>query len=97
MASKQEIMNEVCLHLGGPLLMISTGSTEPKEFLTTIANQLGLEALSKGLDKQGLAKLIVESGGNLWLPEYDSSGGTITREGLIAIRNTVMQLVVKEL
>ena len=57
-----------------------------------MADQLGITGLSRGLDKQDLGKLLVEASGSLWLPEYDSTGGTITKEGLEAIKFSVMGL-----
>jgi len=44
------------------------------------------------MDKQELGKLIVEASGELWLPDYDSTGGTITKEGLLAIKDSVFKL-----
>ena len=93
MTTKQEVMDSVCKHLGIPAFLISTGSTEPKEFLISVAEQLGIQGLTAGMDKQELGRLIVEAGGNLWLPEFDSTGGTITKDGLEAIRETVFRLV----
>lgn len=92
MSTKQEIIDEICSHLGIPTFHISTGSTEPKEFLTSVVDQLGITSLSTGLDKPELGKLIVEAQGELWLPEYDSTGGTITKEGLEAIQRAVHAL-----
>jgi hypothetical protein len=92
MLTKQEIIDEICQHLGIPSYAVSTGSTEPKEFLIAVADQLGITGLSRGLDKQDLGKLLVEASGSLWLPEYDSTGGTITKEGLEAIKFSVMGL-----
>jgi hypothetical protein len=95
MSTKQEIIDEVCAHLNVGSFFISTGSTEPKEFLIAVADQLGILGLSKGMDKQELGKLIVEAGGELWLPEYDSTGGTITKEGLLAIKKSVYSLTAR--
>ena len=92
MTTKQELIDEICLHLGIPSYIISTGSTEPKEFLLAIADQLGITGLSVGMDKQELGKLIVEASGELWLPDFDSTGGTITKEGLMAIKASVLKL-----
>ena len=92
MKTKQDIIDEICAHLGISSFLISTGSTEPKEFLIAIADQLGITGLSVGMDKQELGKLIVEATGELWLPEFDSTGGTITREGLTAIKESVFRL-----
>jgi hypothetical protein len=93
MTTKQEVIDAVCEHLGIPSLLISTGSTEPKEFLVAVAEQLGIQGLTAGMDKQELGRLIVEAGGNLWLPEFDSTGGTITKDGLVAIQETVFRLI----
>lgn len=92
MATKQEIIDEVCQHLGIPTHKVSTGSTEPKEFLIAVVDQLGISGLSEGMDKQEMGRLLVEASGNMWLPEYDSTGGTITREGLEAIKLSVLGL-----
>jgi hypothetical protein len=89
MSTKQEIIDEICSHLGIPTFIISTGSTE---FLIAVADQLGITGLSLGMDKQELAKLIVEASGELWLPDYDSTGGTITKEGLLAVQASVLKL-----
>jgi hypothetical protein len=92
MSTKQEIIDSVCKHLKIGTYLISTGSTEPKEFLIAIADQLGISGLSVGMDKQELGKLIVEASGEPWLPDYDSTGGTITKEGLLAIKDSVLHL-----
>jgi hypothetical protein len=92
MFTKQEIIDDICQHLGIPSYIVSTGSTEPKDFLIAIADQLGITGLSQGMDKQELGKLLVEASGSLWLPEYDSTGGTITKEGLEAIKFSVFGL-----
>ena len=93
MSTKQSIMDGICLHLGIPTFKISTGSTEPKEFLLAVADQLGLTQVAQGHDKIQICKLIVEASGNLWLPEYDSTGATITKEGLLAVQRSVEDLV----
>jgi hypothetical protein len=92
MTTKQELIDEICLHLGIPSYVISTGSTEPKEFLLAVADQLGITGLSVGMDKQELGKLVVEASGEMWLPDFDSTGGTITKEGLLAIKASVVKL-----
>lgn len=92
MFTKQEIIDEICKHLGIPSFYISTGSTEPKDFLLAVVDQLGIGGLSSGMDKQEIGKLLVEASGALWLPDFDSTGGTITKEGLLAIRESVLKL-----
>jgi hypothetical protein len=92
MDTKQSIIDEICNHLGIQSYLVSTGSTEPREFLEAVIDQLGIKNLAKGLQKPELGKLIVEAEGELWLPKYDSSGGTITKEGLEAIQRAVHKL-----
>lgn len=93
MKTKQDVMDAISNHLRIPHYQCSTGSTEPKEFLLAITNQMGLTNLTSGLDKVDLARLIVESSGKKWLPSYDSSGGTITKEGMIAIQESIFGLI----
>lgn len=93
MESKQELMDVISYHLKIPIFKCSTGSSEPREFLLAIIEQLGISKLAVGLDKVELAKLIVESGGRQWLPSFHSSGGTITREGMLAIQEVVFELI----
>ena len=93
MESKQDIMNSISSRLRIPYFHCSTGSTEPKEFLLAIIEQLGISGLASGLSKIELAKLIVESSGGNWLPSFDSIGATITNEGMLAIQASVFGLV----
>lgn len=81
-------MDLVCSELGLVRFTVSTGSTEPKDFLIAVAEQLGLSS-TMGLDKVGVAKAIVESRGLRWELDYDSRGATITRKGLMAVLNVV--------
>lgn len=92
MSTKQELIDEICSHLGIPSFHISTGSTEPKEFLLAVVDQFGITGLSLGMDKQEIGRLIVEASGESWLPDFDSTGGTITKNGLMAIRASVIKL-----
>jgi hypothetical protein len=93
METKQDVMNSISDHLKIPYFQCSTGSTEPKEFLLAISEQMGITNLTLGLDKIDLAKLIVESSGKKWLPSYDSSGGTITKDGMVAIQESIFDLI----
>jgi hypothetical protein len=93
METKQDVMNSISDHLKIPYFQCSTGSTEPKEFLLAISEQMGIANLTLGLDKIDLAKLIVESSGKKWLPSYDSSGGTITKDGMVAIQESIFDLI----
>lgn len=67
---------------------ISTGSTEPRRLFVDINEQLGLGLPSDG-SKPELARGIVESAGEVWLPKYESTGSTITLEGLTAVHAAV--------
>lgn len=93
MSTKQEIMDEICEFLGIPKMKLSTGSTEPKEFLLLVADQMGLIGIAAGEDKINIGKTIVEASGTLWLPEYESAGATITKEGLLAIQRSIESVV----
>lgn len=93
MDTKQEILNQISDHLGIPRMLTSSGSTEPKEFLLAVSDQLGITSTVQGMDKVEIGKAIVEASGDLWLPEYDSTGATITKKGLLAIKNSVFNLI----
>ena len=93
MATKQQLIDATCDRLSIRRFSVSTGSTEPRAFLVAVIEQLGLQALTSGLDKPGLGRLIVEAGGRPWLPSYDSRGSTVTKRGLEAILETVQRLV----
>lgn len=92
MESKQDVISRICLKLRIRDHKVSTGSTEPREFLLDVADQIGLSPLVQSLDKPGIAKVIVESFGEKWLPAYDSSGSTVTKLGLLAIERTVNKI-----
>ena len=66
----------------------STGSTEPKELFLQIADSLGL-GIDTILPKPVLARRIVESSGQSWVPDYESTGGTVTLKGLQAVKSSV--------
>lgn len=93
METKQDVILRICELLKIPAFAVSTGSTEPREFLLAVADQLGVLSLTTGLDKPGIGKLIVESSGQPWLPDYDSRGSTITKDGLLAIESVVQRIV----
>lgn len=71
-----------------PLPHMSTGSTEPRQLFVDINEQLGLGLPANGT-KPELAKGIVEASGAVWLPKHESSGSTITRDGLDAVHAAV--------
>lgn len=67
---------------------MSTGSTEPKTIFLLVNEALGL-GLSPRKTKPELAKAIVEASGEVWGPSCESRGGTVTLEGLQAVRQAV--------
>lgn len=96
MDTKQDVISRICKRLRIQNHMVSTGSTEPREFLLDVADQLGLGELVQGLDKPGIARVLVESFGTKWLPSYESRGSTVTKDGLIAIENVIVEVTLRE-
>jgi hypothetical protein len=71
---------------------LSTGSTEPKSILQKANEILGLGA-PKQSTKPRLAQHIVECAGFPWRSTFESRGSTITREGLVAVRDALKFLL----
>ena len=67
---------------------MSTGAKEPRKIFELVDDRLVL-GLDDGLTKQELARAIVEASGSAWHPDYDSRGGTVTKDGLWAVRKAV--------
>jgi hypothetical protein len=82
-------MDEISRILGLPIFELSTGSTEPKEFLVQVADALGFQLLESDLHKHQISQLIIESAGISWLPGFYSVGGTITQQGFEALLQAV--------
>lgn len=85
---KTEVANQITDLLGLPNVQFSTGSTEPRELFLQVAEALGIDISGAGT-KPGIAKKIVESAGEPWQVEYESSGSTITLKGLKAVHSAV--------
>jgi hypothetical protein len=85
---KSEVAKSITDKLGIPAVHFSSGSTEPKELFLGIADSLGMD-IESAKTKPGLARSIVESSGGAWLPQYESSGSTVTLEGLLAVQSAV--------
>ena len=85
---KSEVGKSITDKLGIPEVHFSTGSTEPKELFLAVADSLGIQ-ISSVTTKPGLARTIVESSGGSWLPQFESSGSTVTLEGLLAVQSAV--------
>jgi hypothetical protein len=90
--TKQNVMDDTCALLGIPFWRVSTGSTEPKDYLLAVANSLGIP-IELCDSKPELAMRIVEASGEVWLPFYESQGATITRYGLEAVERSVQTLL----
>lgn len=85
---KQDVVNEIASILGREAPKMSTGSTEPRAIFDMINEELAL-GLPTNLTKPQIAQAIVESTGEVWATDCESRGGTITREGLQAVRRAV--------
>jgi hypothetical protein len=90
--TKQEIISQICNLLRIQVFSVSNGSSESREFLLRVADQIGLGPLVSDLDKPGIAKLIVESFGGTWLPSFESRGSTITKEGLKELERVISKI-----
>lgn len=80
--TKQEILNEIARKLSIVPVHVSTGSTEPKDFLEKVAERLGLSEVILGLSKPDLAAFIAVSLAQEWDSTCFSEGSTVTKEGL---------------
>ena len=92
--TKEEIINSIANLLGATPPKISTGSTEPREIFDLINTIFGL-GLSSHLTKPEMARAIVEATGESWNADFESRGGTVTREGLLAVHKAVTYFVAK--
>ena len=85
---KSDVAHLITSKLGLPDVHFSTGSTEPKELFLQIANCLAID-ISDVNTKPTIARRIVEVSGEVWLPNYESSGSTVTMDGLKAVHSAV--------
>ena len=85
---KEGIVAEIARLLGVEDPGSSTGSTVTKEIFLQTNEVLGL-GLEPSLVKTELARAIVESSGEPWLPSYESTGSTVTSAGLRAVLDAV--------
>jgi hypothetical protein len=92
--TKEEIVNELAMSIGMSPPKMSTGSTEPREIFDMIDDVLGLRLNTTGRNKkQDVARGIVQAAGHSWNPEYESRGGTVTKQGLLAVARAVSFLM----
>ena len=85
---KSDVANLITSKLGLPKVHFSTGSTEPKELFLQVAHCLAID-ISDVNTKPTIARRIVEVSGEIWLPNYESSGSTVTIDGLKAVHSAV--------
>jgi hypothetical protein len=88
MVVKQDLVAEIAEALGREVPKMSTGSTEPRAIFDLVNDELAL-GLPEGLTKPEIARAIVESTGEVWTPDCESRGGTVTLSGLRAVRAAV--------
>lgn len=88
MVQKQDVVGEIARMLGREAPRMSTGSTEPRAIFDLVNDDLGL-GLPPRLTKPQLAAAIVESTGQVWGPDCESRGGTVTLAGLLAVLDAV--------
>ena len=85
---KQDVVGEIAAVLGREAPKMSSGSTEPREVFDIVNEELAL-GFSPRLTKPQIAQAIVESTGEVWAPDFESRGGTVTLRGLQAVREAV--------
>ncbi|MBE9937791.1 MULTISPECIES: hypothetical protein [Cellulosimicrobium] len=85
---KKDVVIEIADALGREAPKMSTGSTEPRTIFDMVNKELAL-GLSTELTKPQIAQAIVESTGEVWAPDFESRGGTVTLKGLQAVRDAV--------
>jgi len=85
MKTKQDILDEISDLAGIQKFYVSSGSTEPRAFFVALAIQLGITDFKQRMTKPELARLICYSLGGIWDFDCESSGSTVTKQGLINI------------
>lgn len=86
--SKAHLVAEIAELLDVENPGLSTGSTERKTLFAAANERLGLEPGRRSTKPQ-LARHIVESAGFVWRRSFESRGSTVTREGLLAVRDAI--------
>lgn len=80
--TKQQILNAIADKLALTRPVVSTGSSEPRDFLVKIIDRLGISEETARLTKPELASLIVVALGGEWDESCYSAGSTVTKVGL---------------
>lgn len=86
--SKADVVQEIADALGVEAPRMSTGSTEPKAIFLLVNDVLGL-GVPLDRTKPEMARAIVEASGEAWRASCESRGGTVTLDGLQAVREAV--------
>lgn len=93
MATKRELVAEIAERLGVPAPPISTGATEPRRIFELVVEELGLAIELDSHTKPDLAHEICRSAEVEWsVIRCESSGGTVTKEGLLRVLEAVNRL-----
>lgn len=88
--TKEDIVNAIARLLGVEPPRMSSGSTEPREIFDVVIDSFGLIATPEATrTKPREAQTIVEAAGMQWLPNYESTGSTVTKDGLLAVLSAV--------
>jgi len=83
-------VQQIAARLGVEAPPMSSGSTEPKRIFELVVEELGLELDSRTLTKPDLAHAIADIAYVPWsVVECESSGGTVTTEGLQRVLKAV--------
>jgi hypothetical protein len=90
--TKKAVVDDIARLIGVNLPHFSTGSTEPRTIFDQINQELGL-GINQRHTKPEMAREIVLAAGFHWNPSMESSGGTVTLEGLLSVREAVELLV----
>ena len=85
---KADVVRDIAEALGVEAPPMSTGSTEPKTIFLLVNEALGL-GIPVRKTKPEMARAIVEASGEAWGASHESRGGTVTLEGLQAVRRAV--------
>ena len=85
---KSDVAHLITSKLGLPDVNFSTGSSEPRELFLLVADCLAID-ISDVNSKPTIARKIVEASGEIWLPDYESTGSTVTIDGLKAVHSAV--------
>lgn len=92
---KKDVVSALARAVGREPPSMSTGSTEPREIFLYVDDGLGLRLREGGArTKADYARGIVDAAAlELWVPSYESAGGTVTLAGLKAVLRAVVFLL----